>query len=139
MSRQMEMCIVTAFRNAIYRKGPQPRIIRYTSQRAFSTGQFRDIYLGEYLLWSLLWSGATIAAYKIILYDNWMKSSRIWFEYNMAYSTSSSKYNQALVAHACKYPVTIDNAKDIDFEEYCVNKSVDELPPPPLVDYDVKW
>jgi hypothetical protein len=139
LSAQMETCMKTAFRNAVYRKGPQPRIIRFTVARTGLTGRYRDIYLGDYLLWAMTWSFLTTAAYKMYFYDNWMKSHRIYFEYNIAYNDTSSKFNVARSLWAGRYPLTVENAADIDFEEYCVNRACDEVPPAPLVDYDVKW
>eukprot|EP00493_Phyllostaurus_siculus_P023354 UN23690 len=128
ISRQMELCMITAFRNAIYRKGPQPRIIRFTSIRAHMTGQFRPDSMGEYLIWCVLWSAVTTYAYKSIFYDNWMKSNRIWFEYNRAYGNRNSQYEIAHVGWLDEFPWTQEASKDIDWEEYCVNRAPDEVP-----------
>merc|ERR1712150_159212 len=107
--------------------------------RTAMTGQFRDNYAGDYLLWSMFWAFVSTAAYKMYYYDNWMKSHRVYFEYNLAYNDSSSHYNSARSAGQKKFPLSLENASDIDFEEYCVNVASGEVPPPPLVDYDVKW
>jgi len=139
LSRQMEYILTTAKRNAIYRKGPQPRVIRFTAQRVFQSGQFQHNYVGTYLCYSILFSAGLTLGYKLVFYDNWMKSQRIWFEYNCAYATTTSKYNQAVTGWMKTFPLAVDNVEDVDFEEYCVNKVSDECPMPPLVDYDVKW
>merc|ERR1712217_598602 len=122
----MELAIQTAQRNSIYRKGPQPRVIRFTCSRTALSGQYRDNYLGDYLLWALTWSCVTTVGYKLYFYDSWMKSHRIYFEYNIAYNDTSSKFNTARGAWMGGFPMTVENASDIDFEEYCVNVASDE-------------